>query len=243
MMPYPGFPYQPANPLGFPPYASPVNPNLQSFQSPLGPPRTPTGGKAYMPAEYRRPSHVWVEAHAPPHAMPVPDNEPQTTTELVLYNERRPAVVAMGFLSEWIGDHITDYSTSGRVRDIAERARHNMGDFETSFDSYRATRATARREQGGHRLPHHMEDLYHRARDVKELYESTMARYDGPFKRKKDCSDTEKEQAQKILEHMFGRDYDTWDGFIWHVMEWMSTFHNVFGVWYRLSNNSNSIDS
>ncbi|KAI0455093.1 hypothetical protein F5B21DRAFT_524040 [Xylaria acuta] len=241
----PAFPYETGNPLSLPPYASPVHPNPPNLQSlPSAPAeeeksawakdKRRLGGRFDPP----RPRYDWGE-QVPPSAVPVPYSEPQPydwgeeqvalPTMQTPYRKRRPAVVDMQSLAMWIGGHAVDYHESFKVTDLAGRVRHNMDDFIGALASYRAKREMAKREKWGPRWNNEMEDLYHRALNIQVLYESTVARYHGPFKPKTSCSDIEKDEALQLLKAMFDYDYDVWDGFIWHMVHWISHFHKICG--------------
>ncbi|KAI0467895.1 hypothetical protein F4859DRAFT_492994 [Xylaria cf. heliscus] len=165
---------------------------------------------------YGGPPHDWGQAQAALPAVPKPH-----------HNVPRPVVVDMNSLAKWIGDHAVDYRKSGKAADLANRVGHNMGSFVSEFGSYRTLRKTARREQWGPQWSPEMEAFYNRALHIQALYESAVARYNGPFKRKKDCSTAEKAEAQQILETMFGADHDVWDGFIWHVLDWLGCYRRL----------------
>ncbi|KAI0555909.1 hypothetical protein F4679DRAFT_578031 [Xylaria curta] len=244
MLPDPASLYQPGNPLALIPYTSSVNPNLSSPRNLSSLHGKSTGEEdpewtekkrrlegrfnstrpRYDPVGHIAPStalvpdtgplqHNWGQEHVVPPAIHVP--------------HREPPPVDMHSFAIWIGDHAVDHQKHFRITDLTERVRHNISDFAKSLESYSARRQTASRGQWGPPWTNDMEEVYQRGRQVEALYQTTVAKYDGPFKRKRECSKSEKAEAQKLLKSMFGRDYDLWDGLNWHVNHWISHFHRL----------------
>ncbi|KAI1750189.1 hypothetical protein F4782DRAFT_510243 [Xylaria castorea] len=246
MLPDPTLLYQPGNPFAPVPYTGPAAPGFSNHQIPPSLPDsfTEEGEPAWTEDKHRlerrfgssRLRHDSSGQVARSTAL-LPYNEPlpydrgeeqfAPRASLVPHSEPPPAMVDMHSFTKWIGDHAADYHKSGRVTELAGRVRHNMRDFTEHLEAYRAMRETARRERRGPQWTNEMEEIYHRALHVEVLYDTTVGRYDGPFKRKGHCSNTEKAEAQQLLKAMFGRDYNIWDGFNWHMLYWISQFRHV----------------
>lgn len=222
MFPNRAFTHPPGNPLGYHPHSGPVYPHPPNPHGPPGPPNTSAERDPAWEQEWRKmkgrmnysgPGGDFGGEHVPPPSGFVPrSSAPQR------------AVVDMESLVKWIGEHVVGYNESPKVKDLAERACHNMDSFLSDLSSYRDMRQRARREQWGPRWTYEREDLHHRALSLQRLYESTVGRYEGPFKPKQDCSETENTQAQQLLTTMFDRDYEIWNGFIGQLTFWTRHF-------------------
>ncbi|KAI0438426.1 hypothetical protein F4803DRAFT_555036 [Xylaria telfairii] len=180
------------------------------------PPGNPLGYRPYPDPIYPNPPN--------PYGPPGPPGPP-ISGSVPCSSAPQPVVVAMESLVTWIGEHIVCYHESARVKELAEKARHNMDSFLKGLNSYRDMRQRARREQWGPRWTYEMEDLHHRALYLQRLYNSTIGRYKGPFKPKQECSQTESTQAQQLLATMFDRDYEIWNVFIEKLTFWIHYFH------------------
>ncbi|KAI1740990.1 hypothetical protein F4680DRAFT_464834 [Xylaria scruposa] len=236
--------YQPGNPLDLVLYTSPVTPNPSSPQnlpSLCGPSTGEEDPEWYE--EKRRlegrfnftSSRYDPGGHITPSTMLVPNTEPlqynrgqgHVVPPAINVPQREPPPVDMESFTIWLSDHAVDHHKSIRVTELADRVRHNISAFARDLESYSARRQTASNGQWGPPWTNDMEEVYQQGRQVEALYQTTVAKYDGPFKRKRDCSKSENAEAQKLLKSMFGRDYETWDGLNWHVNNWISHFNRL----------------
>ncbi|KAI0116454.1 hypothetical protein GGR51DRAFT_574725 [Nemania sp. FL0031] len=125
----------------------------------------------------------------------------------------------IGKFGMWIGSHGKHYSSPGRVTDIAGRLSHNLPDFADLFIEV-VTRKKARSF-----LPSSTgEDLYQRGLEVLRLYRSNMAGHNiGPLERWSKCTTSQRAHAQNVITEMLVYNYDNWDGFLWHVINWINS--------------------
>ncbi|TRX94576.1 hypothetical protein FHL15_004528 [Xylaria flabelliformis] len=243
MLPDPASLYESDNPLALVPYTNPVTPNLStpqnlsslsgsSIEKQEDPEWTKSRSRLKERFNITRPKYGPGGQIAPSTEL-VPNTEPlqyyrgqeHVVPPVIQVTHRGPppVMVDMHSFTIWIGDHAVDHHKSAKVSELAERVRHNITGFASGIESYTARRETARRPQWNN----YMEEVYQRGRGVEALYQTIVAKYDGPFKRKRDCSKSERAEAQRLLKLMFGRDYDIWDGLNWHANHWISHFNHL----------------
>ncbi|KAI0865401.1 hypothetical protein F4860DRAFT_527049 [Xylaria cubensis] len=235
--------YQTDNPLALVPYTNPVAPNLSNSQNLPNLPGSPVG-KQEDPEWTKRKRRLGERfnfthprydsgGQIAPSTVLVSNTEPLQYYRgqehvvppgiQVTHMEPPPVMVDMHSFTIWISDHAADHHISAKSSDLAERVRHNITGFASGIVSYSARRHTTRRPQ----WTDYMEEVYQQGRGVEALYQTTVAKYGGPFKRKRDCSKSERAEARQLLKLMFGRDYDIWDGLNWHANHWISHFHRL----------------
>ncbi|KAI0415088.1 hypothetical protein F5X98DRAFT_230262 [Xylaria grammica] len=149
---------------------------------------------------------------------------PTPTMETVPYTSRKSPPDMLSF-ARWIKDHSETYHPIGKVTDIARRLHHNMSDFTLRLQQCRRPAPmyhSSRKQQKEHeaRLDH----LCQLGDRVQTCYMANVDRYAGPWIPIRCCSSADKADAQRLLDDMFNRDYDEWDGLMWHLINWINNW-------------------
>ncbi|GAP87932.1 hypothetical protein SAMD00023353_1600670 [Rosellinia necatrix] len=131
-------------------------------------------------------------------------------------NDHQPSDLDMLSFTKWLKQHMRNNSTPGKDTDLAVRLFHNVSDFVIMYGEFKGICKSSQQNDS------ETKDHYKKGQDIRQFFYSISDRYMDPFRKRDHPDQKTKTKAQEDLKKMFSEDHDKWDGFLWHVLQWIA---------------------